>query len=91
MNDRDFEKALKKAVQVHYGDDNDLIRRGDALKAIRAACIDEFVPPIKTDPPGGYRIMKALNAVRTVKAVVASTQENWRNAKTEPPPPEAEP
>lgn len=72
MNDTEFENALKNIVRVCYGDDEDLIRRGDALNAIRGTCIGGHLPFI-TSSPEGQRVLKALNAVRTVKKVTVPT------------------
>lgn len=78
MNDAEFEKALKDAVLSAIGDDDDLIRRGDALNAIRESCISEHLP-FDSYSPEGQRTLKALNAVRTVKRVtVSATKEPQR-------------
>lgn len=45
-----------------FGDENDLIRRGDALKAIRKACISAHLP-FDSATPEGQRVMEALYAV----------------------------
>lgn len=66
MNDTEFENALKNVVRVRYGDDNDLILRGDALKAIRQRCISEHLP-FKSNTPVGARVLDALAAVYQVK------------------------
>lgn len=66
MNDTEFENALKNVVRVCYGDDSDLIRRGDALKAIRQRCISEHLP-FKSNTPVGARVLDALAAVYQVK------------------------
>lgn len=49
-----------------FGDANDLIRRGDALKAIRKACISAYLP-FNFATPEGQRVMAALYAVWKVK------------------------
>jgi hypothetical protein len=49
-----------------FGDKNDLIRRGDALKAIRKACISAHLP-FDSATPEGKRVMDALYAVWKVK------------------------
>lgn len=49
-----------------FGDENDLIRRGDALKAIRKACISAHLP-FDSATPEGKRVMDALYAVWKVK------------------------
>ena len=49
-----------------FGDENDLIRRGDALKAIRKACISAYLP-FDSATPEGQRVMAALYAVWKVK------------------------
>lgn len=47
-------------------DENDLIRRGDALKAIRKACISAYLP-FDSATPEGQRVMNALYAVWKVQ------------------------
>lgn len=49
-----------------FGDENDLIRRGDALKAIRKACISAHLP-FDSATPEGQRVMEALYAVWKVQ------------------------
>ena len=49
-----------------FGDENDLIRRGDALRAIRKACISAYLP-FNSATPEGKRVMDALYAVWKVK------------------------
>lgn len=49
-----------------FGDENDLIRRGDALKAIRKACISAHLP-FDSATPEGQRVMEALYVVWKVK------------------------
>lgn len=89
MNDTEFEEALKNAVRVCYGDDNDLIRRGDALNVIRETCRIGHLPSsaLTRREQREVILLDVLQAVRTVKKVVTSLQSNWKNAKTEPPPP----
>lgn len=50
----------------YFGDENDLIRRGDALRAIRKACISAYLP-FNSATPEGQRVMDALYAVWKVK------------------------
>lgn len=45
--------------------DNDLIRRGDALNAIRKMCILDHLP-FRSNTPEGQRAMEALMAIRKV-------------------------
>lgn len=52
-----------------FGDENDLIRRGDALKAIRKACISAHLP-FDSATPEGQRVMEALYDVWKVKKEV---------------------
>nr|DAH29852.1 MAG TPA: hypothetical protein [Caudoviricetes sp.] len=52
-----------------FGDENDLIRRGDALKAIRKACISAHLL-FNSATPEGQRVMEALYAVWKVKKEV---------------------
>lgn len=51
-----------------YGDVNDLILRGDALNAIRKACIHERLP-FDSATAEGQRAMEALQAVWKVPGV----------------------
>ena len=51
-----------------FGDENDLIRRGDALRAIRKACISAHLP-FNSATPEGKRVMNALYAVWKVKKI----------------------
>lgn len=82
MNDTKFEEAIKKAVQVCIGDDNDLIRRGDALNAIREMCRIGCLPSSALTQREQREVIlfDALQAVRTVKkaAVPATNQKPQR-------------
>lgn len=80
MNDTKFEEAIKKSVQVCIGDDNDRIRRGDALNAIREMCRIGCLPSsaLTRREQREVILFDALQAVRTVKkaAVPATNQES---------------
>lgn len=75
MNDTEFENALKNVVRVCYGDDNDLIRRGDALNAIREACRIGCLPSsaLTRREQREVILFDALQAVRTVKKAAVPT------------------
>lgn len=60
-----IQKAKDKMINGEY-DNNDLILRGDALKAIRQRCIGEHLP-FKSNTPVGARVLDALAAVYQVK------------------------
>lgn len=60
-----IQKAKDKMINGEY-DNNDLILRGDALKAIRQRCISEHLP-FKSNTPVGARVLDALIAVHQVK------------------------
>lgn len=60
-----IQKAKDKMINGEY-DNNDLILRGDALKAIRQRCISEHLP-FKSNTPVGARVLDALAAVYQVK------------------------
>ena len=60
-----IQKAKDKMINGEY-DNNDLISRGDALKAIRQRCISEHLP-FKSNTPVGARVLDALAAVYQVK------------------------
>lgn len=60
-----IKKARDKMINGEY-DNNDLILRGDALKAIRQRCIGEHLP-FKSNTPVGARVLDALAAVYQVK------------------------
>lgn len=60
-----IQKAKDKMINGEY-DNNDLILRGDALKAIRQRCISEHLP-FKSNTPEGARVLDALVAVHQVK------------------------
>lgn len=60
-----IQKAKDKMINGEY-DNNDLILRGDALKAIRKRCIGEHLP-FKSNTPVGARVLDALAAVYQVK------------------------
>lgn len=65
MNDP-LEKLLKKMELSRYGKESDLIYRGDALNAIRGACIMAHIP-FNSSSPEGRRTMEAIKAVWKVK------------------------
>lgn len=60
-----IQKTRDKMINGEY-DNNDLILRGDALKAIRQKCISEHLP-FKSNTPEGERVLEALVAVHRVK------------------------
>ncbi len=60
-----IQKTKDKMINGEY-DNNDLILRGDALKAIRQRCIGEHLP-FKSNTPEGARVLDALVAVHQVK------------------------
>lgn len=73
MNQTFFDPVNSKCISfdgvpkiADFGDENDLIRRGDALKAIRKACISAHLP-FDSATPEGKRVMDALYAVWKVK------------------------
>ena len=79
MNDTEFEEALKNAVQVHIGDDDDLIQRGDALNAIRETCRIGRLPSsaLTRREQREVILLDALQAVRAVKkATVPAANES---------------
>lgn len=51
---------------------NDLIRRQDAINAIRKTCILDHLP-FRSGSPEGQRTMEALMAIRKVPAVTSIT------------------
>lgn len=72
--DAAYEDVLKllesrKNVIEEYGDDDDLIRRGDAIAAIRKRCVINH-SPFRTSTPEGQRTLEAIDAVHKVKAAV---------------------
>lgn len=60
-----IQKTRDNMINGEY-DNNDLILRGDALKAIRQKCISEHLP-FKSNTPEGERVLEALVAVHQVK------------------------
>ena len=60
-----IQKAKDKMINGEY-DNNDLILRGDALKAIRQRCIGDHLP-FKSNTAVGARVFDALAAVYQVK------------------------
>lgn len=73
MNQTFFDPVNSKCISFDsmpkisdFGDENDLIQRGDALKAIRKACISAHLP-FDSATPEGKRVMDALYAVWKVK------------------------
>lgn len=85
MNDTKFEEAIKKAVQVCIGDDNDLIRRGDALNAIREMCRIGCLPSsaLTRREQREVILFDALQAVRTVKRPLFQPPTRKPNAPLE--------
>ena len=75
MNDTEFENTLKNAVRVCIGDDNDLIRRGDALNAIREVCRIGCLPSsaLTRKEQREVVLLDTLQAVRTVKKAAVPT------------------
>lgn len=75
MNDTEFENTLKNVVRVCIGDDNDLIRRGDALNAIREVCRIGCLPSsaLTRKEQREVVLLDALQAVRTVKKAAVPT------------------
>lgn len=73
MNHTFFDSGNSKCISFEgvpkisdFGDENDLIWRGDALKAIKKACISAHLP-FDSATPEGQRVMDALYAVWKVK------------------------
>ena len=73
MNNMRFDAENSRCVSFDsmpkisdFGDENDLIRRGDALNAIRKACISAHLP-FNSATPEGQRVLEALQAVWKVK------------------------
>lgn len=60
-----IQKTRDNLINGEY-DNNDLILRSDALKAIRQKCISEHLP-FKSNTPEGERVLEALVAVHQVK------------------------
>lgn len=75
MNYTEFENTLKNAVRVCIGDDNDLIRRGDALNAIREMCRIGCLPSsaLTRKEQREVVILDAVQAVSTVKKAAVPT------------------
>lgn len=75
MNYTEFENTPKNDVRVCIGDDNDLIRRGDALNAIREMCRIGCLPSSALTRKEQRKVVlfDALQAVRTVKKAAVST------------------
>ena len=79
-----IKKAKDKMINGEY-DNNDLILRGDALKAIRQRCISKHLP-FKSNTPVGARVLDALAAVYQVKPYKAEPKATvWHDAQTDPP------
>lgn len=73
------EFRLKYGEQLlQVGSDDDLIRRGDALQAIRKSCILEHLP-FSSSTPEGKRTLEALAAVYGVQAADANLAELKEN------------
>lgn len=77
-----IQKAKNKMINGEY-DNNDLILRGDALKAIRQRCISEHLP-FKSNTPVGARVLDALAAVYQVKPY-KDVCGKWISVKERPP------
>ena len=79
-----IQKAKDKMINGEY-DNNDLILRGDALKAIRQRCISEHLP-FKSNTPVGARVLDALAAVYQVKPYKEESKPTvWHDAQNDPP------
>lgn len=79
-----IQKAKDKMINGEY-DNNDLILRGDALKAIRLRCISEHLP-FKSNTPVGARVLDALAAVYQVKPYKVEPKATvWHDAQNDPP------
>lgn len=73
------EFRLKYGEQIlQVGSDDDLICRGEALRAIRKSCILEHLP-FSSATPEGERTLEALAAVYGVRAVGANLAELQAN------------
>ena len=79
MNDP-LEKLLKKMELSCYGKESDLIYRGDALNAIRGACIMAHIP-FNSSSPEGRRTMEAIKAVWKVKSASTSLHGGWKTPR----------
>lgn len=82
-----IQKAKDKMINGEY-DNNDLILRGDALKAIRQRCISEHLP-FKSNTPVGARVLDALVAVHQVKPY-KDVCGKWISVKDRLPKPQTE-
>lgn len=79
-----IQKAKDKMINGEY-DNNDLILRGDALKAIRQRCIGEQLP-FESNTPVGARVLDALAAVYHVKPYKEEPKATvWHDAQNDPP------
>lgn len=79
-----IQKAKDKMINGEY-DNNDLILRGDALKAIRQRCIGEHLP-FESNTPVGARVLDALVAVYQVKPYKEESKATvWHDAQNDPP------
>lgn len=79
-----IQNAKDKMINGEY-DNNDLILRGDALKAIRQRCISEHLP-FKSNTPEGARVLDALVAVHQVKPYKEESEATvWHDAQNDPP------
>ena len=79
-----IQKAKDKMINGEY-DNNDLILRGDALKAIRQKCISEHLP-FKSNTPVGALVLDALAAVYQVKPYKEESKTTvWHDAQNDPP------
>lgn len=77
-----IQKTRDNLINGEY-DNNDLILRGDALKAIRQRCISEHLP-FESNTPVGARVLDALAAVYQVKPY-KDVCGKWISVKDRPP------
>lgn len=79
-----IQKTRDNLINGEY-DNNDLILRGDALKAIRQRCISEHLP-FKSNTPVGARVLDALAAVYQCKPYKEESKTTvWHDAQNDPP------
>lgn len=82
-----IQKTRDNLINGEY-DNNDLILRSDAQKAIRQKCISEHLP-FKSNTPEGARVLEALVAVHQVKPY-KEVCCGWISVKDRLPKPETE-
>ena len=82
MEDNILDYVKKTMGDRTLGNENDLIRRGDAADAIRQACVLGHIP-FDSKSPEGQRTLEALWAVNTVPAALRHAQdaEAWAKLK----------